>query len=262
MDLDDELRQLFTSDRLDVPVRADAEAIIVSGARRLRRRRIVAATASGALAVVVVVAAGVALAGGDPDAMPPATTNQSTPPAATSREVTSLPSNSTAQGPPLTIATTAPTTTPPPTTKTKTTEPAPPDLDFPEIGPARFQRLQLGQSLEEAKATGMLGETSSEAEDTCQSYPLVSDEVSGRVYITDTVQAIVADPVMTPEGVGPGWTVEQVAEVYAEVERLGVSSDGRAIVPVPGNSSAVYLLRFSDGVVSGVALAFADQSCY
>src|SRR5690348_3337808 len=136
-DLDDELRELLGSDRLDVPVRADAEEIIVAGARRLRRRRIVAATASGALGVVAAIVAGFVLAGGTPDAMPPATSTTIPRPTAPPIEFTSLPGESTAQAPPLGTTTTTSSPTKP-TTKTKTSNPGPPDLNYEVIGPTGF----------------------------------------------------------------------------------------------------------------------------
>ena len=266
MDLDDELRQLFSNDRLDVPVRADAEEVIVSGARRLRRRRVVAATASGALAVVVVIAAGIALAGGDPDAMPPATTNPSTPAAATSDEITTVPSTSTAAGPPLSIATTTPTTTQqPPTKTTRTSEPGPPDLNFQVIGPTGFGDVKLGQCLDDAMATGQVGnQTGSTGTGGCTVYQLLSDDrTAGYIYVTSTVQVIVAEPVETAEGVGPGWTVEQVKEVYPDLDEQAAMDGGTVTVQVPGHSAANYLLRFSGGKVTAgsINLEHAGQGC-
>jgi hypothetical protein len=257
MDLDDELRRLFTSDRLDVAVRPDADEVIVAGARRLRTRRILTATAGGAAAIVAVVVAGIVLAGGNPDAMPPATTNPSTPSAATSHGFATPTTQSTAAAPPVgTIAPGSTTTETPPTTTTTTTDPAPPDLDLPEIGPYGFQALRLGQTLEEAQATGMIADRPHDGG--CVAYTLVSDGVSGQVYISDTVQAIAADPVMTPEGVGPGWTIEQVQEVYS----VDVGPNGQVLVPVLGNASASYRLQFADGVVTSVGLQFDGQTCY
>lgn len=265
MNLDDELRELFTSDRLDVPVRADAEELIVSGARRLRRRRVVAATASGALAVVVVIAAGIALAGGDPDAMPPATTNPSTPAAATSDEITTLPSTSAAAGPPLSIATTTPTTTQQsPTKTTRTSEPGPPDLNLQVIGPTGFGDVKLGQSVDDAIATGQVGNPAGTTGTGCSVYQLLSDDrMVGYIYTTSSVQAIVAEPVETAEGVGSGWTVEQVKEVYPDLDEQAAVDGGTVTVQVPGYSAANYLLRFSEGKVTAgiINLEHAGQDC-
>lgn len=258
MDLDDELRRLFTSDRLDVAARPDADEVIVAGARRLRTRRILTATASGAAAIVALVVAGIAMAGGNPDAMPPATTNPSTP-AVTSQELTPSTSQSTTTSPSGTIVPGTTTTQRPSTNPTTTTKPPPPDLDLPVIGPNGFRALALGQTLDEAQATGMMGDGPTDSGGGCISFTLVSDGVSGQVYLSDlTVRAIVADPVMTPEGVGPGWTVEQVQEVYS----VDVGPNGQALVPVLGNASASYRLQFADGVVASVGLQLDGQTCY
>lgn len=263
MDLDDELRQLFTSDRLDVPVRADADQVILAGARRIRRRRIATATATGVFAVVVAVIGGIALAGGNPDAMPPATTKPPTPPAATSAEVTSLPGASSAAAPPLAAGTTTTTTkAPPPPPATRTTDPRPPVLNYAVLGPTGFRALELGQTLEEAQATGLLGDVVEDGgPEGCSVYALTT-RPSGQVYVSGTVQAIVADPVQTPEGVGRGWTIAQVKKVYPELDEEFAAAEGQFLVSVPGNSSAHYRLAFAGGLVTGVSLQSADRSCY
>jgi hypothetical protein len=263
MDLDDELRQLFTADdRMDVPVKAEAEEIIVAGARRVRRRRIVAATASGALGVVVAVVAGIALAGGSPDAMPPATDVPTTLPAASSAEISSVTSQTSAAAPPLS-APSHTTTTPKPNTRvppSHTTGPKPPDLGFPVLGPTGLKGLELGQSLEDAQATGLLGPKSSDSGG-CGVYELTDDRVTGSVYVSTTVQAIMADPTETPEGVGSGWTIAQAKAAYPDLDEVAAEA-GHAVVPVPGNASATYNLYFSDGEVTQVTLQLADQACF
>ncbi|MFL6120611.1 hypothetical protein [Actinophytocola sp.] len=261
--LDDELRALLHSDRLDVAVRSDADEIIVAGARRVRRRRIVAATASGALGVVVVVVAAFLTAGGAPDAMPPATSTTTRPPAAPSIEVeTLLPSAATAQAPPLGTTTTTTTRPKPPRTPTKTTDPGPPDLNYLVIGPTGLRSVRLGQTLEDAQATGMLGSVTTHTSGGCDIYQLISDDrVTGSVRISDTVRSISANPVQTPQGVGPGWTLSQVEEVYPDVDTQAATETGEARVPVPGNAAAVFRLLISGGKVTGVALELADATC-
>jgi hypothetical protein len=262
MDLDDELRQLFTADdRLDVPVKGDAEEIIVAGARRVRRRRIVAATASGALGVVIAVVAGIVLAGGSPDAMPPATDVPTTLPAASSAEVTTQPSSTSAVAPPMTAPshTTTTTKTQQRGTPSQPADPEPPDLGFQVLGPTGLKTLALGQSLEEAQATGLLGPRTSDSGG-CGVYELTDDRATGSVYVSTTVQAIFADPTQTPEGVGSGWTIAQVKAVYPNIDEAAADA-GHAVVPVPGHASATYSLYFSDGEVTQVSLQLADQAC-
>ncbi|TDV50931.1 hypothetical protein [Actinophytocola oryzae] len=262
MALDDELRQLFTTDdRLDVPVRGDAEQIIVAGARRVRRRRIVAATASGALGVVVVVVVGIALAGASPDAMPPATANSTTRPAAPVSSSTSPPTHTSATAPAVEPGPEDTTTEKQPkSTPTKPTDAGPPALRFQVVGPTGLRALTLGQTIEEAQATGLLGAKTSDEGD-CAVYALAGDDrVSGQVYIATTVRMIEADPVQTPEGVGPGWTIGQVEDVYPALDEADADT-GHALVPVPGNAAAGFLFGFADGVVTTVTLQSTDQTC-
>lgn len=263
MDLDDELRELFTSDRLAVTVRADAEQIIVTGARRMRRRRIAAATASGALGVVVVVAAGIALAGGDHGAMPPATVNPTTRTMNSSAPLAAPPATTTSTPPPQ-VATTTRTpkkTNPPSTSTTKTGAPRPPVISAYVIGPTGYRGLALGQTVEEAQASGRLGPLI-EDNNGCAVYEMVTDVMtaSGRVYVAGTVQAIAPLPAKTPEGVGKGWTVEQVMEVYPDLDEAAATAGGRVLISVPGNASASYRLEFAGGKVTSVALQ-AGSSC-
>ncbi|HEX6359875.1 hypothetical protein [Actinophytocola sp.] len=262
-DLDAELRQLFTSDQLDVAVRADAEQVIVTGARRIRRRRIATATAGGVFAVVAVIIGGIVLTGGNPDAMPPATTKPAPPPAATSIEgTTTLPAASSAAAPPLGGTTTTVTKTPKAPVTTKSTEPGPPDLNYAVLGPTGIGQLELGQTLEEAQATGQLGEVVEDGgPDGCSTYKLAS-RAAGEVYVAGTVQAIDVRPAQTPEGVGPGWSVKHVKTVYSEVDETFVKDNGEILVSVPGNQSAHYRLKFADGLVTGVSLQAADRSCF
>ncbi|HYQ63009.1 hypothetical protein [Actinophytocola sp.] len=262
-DIDADLRELFASDRLAVPVRADAEQIIVTGARWVRRRRVMAATASGALGVAAAVAAGFVLAGGTPGAVPLATSTAARPPASSSVAVTSLPAPSTAQARAVDGTT---TTTPPPkptTEKTDLSKPAPPKLNYTVLGPTGLREVRLGQTLDEAKATGMLGDVTSHTAGGCDEYQLVSDDrVAGFVYVSATVREISAAPAQTPQGVGPGWTIEQVRTVYPDIDEQQVTGKGEATVPVPGNAAAVFRLGVPSGTVTSVSLAYTDSTCW
>lgn len=264
MNLDDELRELFTADdRHDVPVRQDAEALIVAGARRVRRRRIVAATASGALGVVAAVVAAVALGGGSPDALPPATDVPTTLPAASSVRVTTQTTPTSAHYARTSTPSRTTTTTTRPRTNAvppQTVTQPPPDLGYPRLGPAGLKGLVLGQTLDEAQATGMLGQKTGNS-GPCGVYELVDDQTTGSVYISTTVQAIFADPTQTPEGVGAGWTIAQAKAVYPALDDA-VAAAGQAVVPVPGNSAAAYGLQFADGKVTQVSLRLSKQLCF
>ncbi len=268
MDLDDELRRLLgdADERLDVPVRPDATEVITAGARRVRRRRIAAATATGALTAVALVAGAVILVGGEPDAMPPALRYTNDPPAAVSTTTTTTTTTSrtstsrTTQG-----SATGTREEPPPVVESRTqaSEPPRPQLGLPVVGPTGFQRLSLGQTLEEAQATGMLGDPSYEAEGGCPWYALLVDgEPVGSVYAGTHVDGITVYSSRTPEGAGPGWTAQQVKTVYPDLGLPLADDDGSALVSVPGNQGARYRLSFEQGAVTGFQLQDPAGACF
>jgi hypothetical protein len=79
------------------------------------------------------------------------------------------------------------------------------------------------------------------------------------VYVTDTVSAIAPRPAKTPEGVGAGWTAEQVKEEYPDLDEQAAAG-GSALVSVPGNARASYRLEFANGEVTSVTL-LSDSRC-
>lgn len=258
MGLDDDLRRLFASDDMDVPVRSDAEHVIVAGARRLRVRRIATAATGGAVAMVVV--AGVVLAGGQPGAMPPADHVTATT-TSSSLEVVETETESESPPPTGTSAEDEPDPTTSDSTEqagTSTEGPA-----FPVVGPTGLADLTLGQTMEEAQATGMLGDQQPSGA-ACEAYDLLLDgSVVGSVLVSSTVQAISGE-LQTPEGIGPGSTLDQAEAQYSDLDmryRPAVPDPGLA--SVPGNDDAKYRLIFGDsGEVITVTLESADQTCY
>jgi hypothetical protein len=273
VNLDDDLRRLFTDDgdRLDVPVRADAEQVIVAGARRVRRRRHAMAGA-GALAVVAVAAGAIALASGRPDAMPPAVTITTTPT-----------STSAGAASPSSVAGTSVPVQPPPGTGTRknsrTNEPPvdtgtqgpvdPPPLSFEVLGPLGIGGLRLGQPLADAQSSGMLGAMIHDgAGSGCDQYQLlISGPDPNFVYVSpsggdQTVKGIVSVNVQTPEGVGPGWTIAQVKAVYPDLDEQQAKDSGSSLVSTPGTGQANYRFTFtSNGTVTRVTLQTVDQPC-
>jgi hypothetical protein len=270
MDLDDELKRLFADERLEVPARPGAEDVIVAGARRVRRRRIAAVSASSALTVAAAVVAGVLLAGGHPDAMPPANRYKNTPSSTTTTTTSSSTQSLTTQTVPR--GTAGGDAQPPLTneqqntgTTTSTAEP-PPSLDFPVLGPTGFQALQLGQTQEEAEATGMVGVPTSESYGSCSEYQLLVDTVHvGWVYFSSSgVAAIMPFESQTPEGVGPRWTVEQAAAVYPDLDVDSALANGYAVVSAPGNPGATYrlLVDVNLNTIGRVTMQTAAQPCF
>lgn len=271
MNLDDELRQLFADERLEVPVRPGADDMIVAGARRVRRRRIATVAASGALAIVAVVTAGVVLAGGRPDAMPPANRFKNTPTSTTTTTTTSsstqvttvqsVPQGTTGgnQGPlPDSEDVDASPTTP--------TVELPPQLNAPVLGPTGFDALQLGQSQEDAEATGMVGVSTGQYGDDCSEYQLLVDGAhDGLVYFRGSgLVAIMPFTSKTPEGVGPGWTVQQAATVYPDLDVEFALANRYAMVSVPGNPAATFRLLIDSGTdeIVRATMQTASQPCF
>jgi hypothetical protein len=281
MALDDELRRMFADaddERLDVPVRPDAEQLIVAGARRVRRRRIATVTASGAAAAVALVFAGIALAGGSPDAMPPAIIDSTTvtppPPSgassttstsATSAQNTSVPNTDTGTNEPA---------HPPDETQQTIDREAPPKLDFEVLGPTGIRSLQLNQSLDSAQTTAMIGDRDESGGIAsgglgCDLYPLLLDGTPvGLVHISasdgaNQVEAIQSAALKTPEGVGRGWQVKQVVSVYPDVDEDFVRQNGRGYAAVPGNPGARYRIGFDmNNYVTDITLQNQSQPCY
>jgi hypothetical protein len=232
---------------------------------------VAAATAGGALAVVAAVIAGFVLAGADLDAMPPATPTSTTKPAASvpsTTEATTMPSrtsvSATSLGPPSTAPTQDPRTSSSPT---ETADPAPPELGYEVIGPAGLRSLRLGQSYGEAHTTGVLGAPSQqEGEGPCTVYTVHTGDGIGFAYFhNDAVQAISVERVQTPEGVGEGWTVQQVQAVYPDLGQWTTRQNGTqiAVASVPGNPQARFRLWFKDGVVYHLTtLELAGHPCF
>lgn len=271
MNLDDELRRLFADERLEVPARPGAEDVIVAGARRVRRRRITAVTASGALAVVAAVAAGVLLAGGHPDAMPPANRYKNTPTSTTTTTTTTTTRSSTTQTVPK--GTLGGNAEAPPTQEepgdTGPTEPTvapPPSLDHPVLGPTGYQALYLEQAQQEAEATGMVGAAAGQYGDSCTEHHLLVDGVeAGLVYFRDGVLvALMPFTSQTPEGVGPGWTVEQAATAYPDLDVEFAVANRYAMVSVPGNPGATFRLIIDGSVneIVRITMQTAARPCF
>ncbi len=269
MDLDDELRRLFSEpgDGLDVPVRPDAEQVIVAGARRVRRRRVGAATAGGAMAVVAVVG-GAVLLGGAPDAMPPATGSHTT--SQTVSVTTTSVSTTTTTTPPVSTTSTWQPATDEPEETVGSTEKVwpPPKLAFAVLGPTGVGQLRLGQRAEHALATGQLHVGDELVQPSCTAYRMVVDgREIGFAYVSlpaagNQVELISSSVLRTPEGAGPGWTARQVADVYPAFDAASAEADGYGAVAVPGNPAAAYQFWFeADGRMSGFNLRRTGQPC-
>ncbi|HVV22085.1 MAG TPA: hypothetical protein VHF06_21810 [Pseudonocardiaceae bacterium] len=270
--LDDELRRLFTDERLALPVAQGAEEAVVRGAHRRRRQRLTVAAAGGVLAVAAMVTAGVGLAGigHGPNRV---TTAASEPPSVT-----------------LTMTNPSVTTIPDPT--------GPYPVQF---GPDGVGQVRLGMSMAQVLqiAKGRILPTSTRG-DGCQvvtvefiaelrgagKYVLVpvpagttptvttqTPDPSGRpstpalpmkavpiiVDVTvsprfGVVELGATDLLRTPEGIGLGSQLDEVYKVYAKTAGTktgAITAKGKVLtVPVPGNPSAEYVFQTAgSGVV-------------
>lgn len=275
MDLDDELRKLFADDRLDVPVRPEADRAVVSGARRARRRRAGVVFSGGMLTVATMVVAGTAFGvGGDAPAHAPLAaaessglTTTTTPPPSSTTAV--IERTMTLAPPPATS--TEPTHTTPPTTTTASAAPptkAKPPTNPLAFGPTTVGPLRLGISVDDAVATGLIQPNAVPADAAgCQGYDwtgqpgapshysLLFSPRYGLVRIGGRADA------ETPEGIYAGSAADDVRAVYPDQAKPHMGRN-EWVTPVPGNPGANYWLVLSKNVVTDVRLELAVQDCY
>lgn len=235
--LGDDLRRLFADDRLEIAPSANAESLIVAGARRRRRRREVGAVTVGVTVVGALFGVSLMLSpigDGRDDravALPPGT-SQSVEPAESTTTRTSepapsseLPETKSVTGTPLRLSSQPPS-------PTRASDEAPPVFDSPFadsaepsvmpagafLGPDGYGQLQLGMTFDEAKQTGMLTEDA-QPPSGCGSYKLAEgDDQVSTVTISDSfgVVRFLASSARTPEGEGTGSTLEALKNTYPD----------------------------------------------
>jgi hypothetical protein len=87
----------------------------------------------------------------------------------------------------------------------------------------------------------------------------------GWVYFSSSgVAAIMPFEAQTPEGVGPGWTIEQAAAVYPDLDVEFAKANRYAVVSAPGNPGATYRLLVDVDVdqITRVTMQTAAQPCF
>jgi hypothetical protein len=265
-DLDDELRRLFSDDRLDVHVAPDTTDAVVRGADRRRRRR---SAVSTAFAVVALVGAGVALT-----QLPSSTEN-------TAGELlpTSMPTSSSLPPPPSTstvVVTTIETVNPPqsnPTggnpapggttgaspSKTRSSSVPPPP---PPAEPNRVGKLVLAMSEADALATGSLIEPSSPAdpEGKCVAYATTGVPDSNAVIISPArgiVRLTIPNVAKTQRGVGAGSKVADVKTAYPTATQNG----SELLVEMASTPKWTYVFETDGTVVTTVRLRLIANDC-
>lgn len=271
MNLEDELQRLFSDDRLELPVRPEAEAVLARGIGRRRRRRAAAAVAAGAMSLAVVVGGSFALSGAR-------SANDTLP--ATRLPVTTVEVTTGEPAPPSSSSSTTPPSPPPsstssaPTSSSKkpsgstrssgktsggTSAPALPPSTSKVIGPTGWGRLRLGMSEADAIATGEFDLSEGVSGSPCHRYWLAGH--GGPVDISPTygVARIPAKSgVRTPEGIGAGSTDDEVLAAYPDA----TTANYVITAPVPGNAKAVYVFNTSPSKqVSSLTLELATSDC-
>jgi hypothetical protein len=226
-DLDDELRRLFSDDRLDVHATPDAADTVLRGADRRRRRRSAVTTA---FAVVALVGAGIGLTqlrpttdhtAGDllPTSMPTTSSNPPSPSASTVYLTTIVtveapPPNSTGGNP----GNGSPTSGKP-NKPSSTTPPLPP----PPSEPGKVGNLLLAMTEADALKTGSLVEPGTPS-GSCTTYATTTVPDSDAAVISPArgiVRLTLPSYVKTGKGVGAGSTMADVKAAYPTATQNG-----------------------------------------
>lgn len=264
-DLDDELRRLFSDDRLDVHATPDATDAVLRGADRRRRRRSAVTTA---VAVVVLVGAGIGLTqlpsstnspADDllPTSMPTTSSNPPAPSISTITRTTVV----TVDPPPPNSNTGNPGTGNPTagsTTKARTTTPPAP----PPSEPGRFGKLALAMSQADALATGSLVEPSSPAdpEGRCVAYATTSVPDSNAVIISPArgiVRITLPGYAKTQKGISAGSKVADVKAAYPTATQSG----NELRVEMAATPKWAYVFETDGAAVTAVRMRLSANDC-
>ncbi|MCX2948608.1 hypothetical protein [Lentzea sp. NEAU-D7] len=263
-DLDDELRRLFSDDRLDVHSAPVSTEAVLRGADRRRRRRNAVA---GTLALVAVAGAGIGVSRfgmSSPDGTAGALLTTST----------SVPTTS-SPPPPVTVYSTETVTLGQPPNSTggntgkpssggtsKSTPKPPSSPATPESQPGRYGTLALGMSEADALATGSLVEPGSpaDAEARCKAYATKSVPDTDAVVVSPArgiVRITMPSYAKTPKNVGAGSTVADVKAAYKNAAQSG--SD--VIVQMSATPPWSYVFKTDGTVVTTVFMRLNANDC-
>ncbi|WP_330271700.1 hypothetical protein OG205_32190 [Lentzea sp. NBC_00516] len=264
-ELDDQLRKLFSDDRLDVHSPPVAVETVVRGATRLRRRR---AAITGAFAVAVLVGAGAGLAQlgkGRSDDTVSAYLTTATPTSSTSTPQTSVSTFTstvvvTTNPPPNSNGANPDTPSTPGRSDQKSDPPPPPPT--PEAQPGRYGSLSLGMSEGDALATGSLVEPSTPAdpENRCRAYATKSVPDSNAVIISPArgiARITLASFAKTPKNVGVGSKVTDVKAAYANATQSG----SNVVVSMNATPAWSYIFESDGATVTTVFMRLNANDC-
>ncbi|HUQ54389.1 hypothetical protein [Lentzea sp.] len=258
-DIDDELRRLFSDDRLDVHVTPDATDSVVRGADRRRRRR---AAATGTFAVVALIGAGLGLtqlrALDDP-------TGGSLLPTSSSTATTTTP-------PPLVSTytqTVIVTVDPPPGSQDdiengsvppKSNTPSTATSPSKESAPGVFGKLALGMSEEDALKTGSLTTPGADTGQGCKPYATVSNPDPAAVLVSAAkgiVRIKLPDTAKTSKGIGAGSKVTDLKSAYPSAAVNG----SELVVQMTATPKWAYVFENDGSTVTAVRMRLADNDC-
>ncbi|MET9227016.1 hypothetical protein [Lentzea sp. NPDC003310] len=260
-ELDDDLRRLFSDDRLDVHSTTVSTEAVLRGADRRRRQR---AAVAGSFALVAVVGAGVGLSRlGEP-----------LPDTASNGVLTTGVTTTTTSPPPVStvISTVTVTVEPPPnqnggTTSgnpgTKSTPPSKPtSVPPPESQPGQYAKLALGMSEADALATGTLVEpsTPADAENRCKAYARQSVPDNDAVVVSPDrgiVRMLLPSFAKTPKGVGAGSKIADVKIAYGNATQNG----SNLVVPMNATPAWSYIFETDGTAVQKVFMRLNANDC-
>jgi hypothetical protein len=263
-DLDDELRRLFSDDRLDVHSTPDATDAVLRGADRRRRRRSAMTTT---FALVVLVGAGIGLtqlrSSGDHtagDLLPTSTSSASsttTPPSVSTFTATAT---VTVDPPPNPNGNN--TGKPNPGNPTKSSPPVKSAPPTPQSEPGQYGSLVLGMSEEAALKTGSLVEPSSAAdpENRCKAYATQSVPDTNAVIISPAkgiVRITLASYAKTRKGIGVGSKVDEVKAAYSNATQSGSTM----VAPMAATPAWSYVFETDGTAVTTIFMRLAANDC-
>ena len=264
-DLDDDLRRLFSDDRLELHVTPDATDSIVRGATRRRRRRTAIA---GAFGVVALAGVGLGLTEvrlPNPDELagpllPTASSTTST--SETTVTVSTFTSTATVTVDPPVNPGNSNSGKPNPGNTGKASSSNPPPPATPEAQPGRYGSLALGMQEAEALTTGSLVEPGGPAdpEGRCKAYATKSVPDNNAVIISPVkgiVRITLASYAKTPKNIGAGSTVEAVKTAYPNATQSG----SNVVVPMAATPKWSYVFETDGATVTTVRMRLADNDC-
>ncbi|MBP2321718.1 hypothetical protein JOF56_002103 [Kibdelosporangium banguiense] len=252
-ELEDSLKRLFRDSRLDIQVAPGADSAVVSGARRVRRRRIAMISAAGVMSLAVLAGGTFLLArpapqqnqvANQPTDLPLVTATSPTSATDTPKDVPAAPSVAPS-------STTTSVTTP----RSRPVEQAPgtPTV-VASFGPTTYGPFRLGMTDAQLTATSGIETEPMSDSASCFRYrvsgtpeiaALTVSKRYGLVAITVNASA------QTPQNITIGSTEAQVRAAYGAT----------ITTTVPGNTSANFQFRYTDGKVSEMTLASKTQDC-